>query len=193
MSSLISWTCDLETDFGGRTDGVEGLDIGLPLILKVFRERKIKGLFFISTEAIKTRLGIIQNILDEGHEIGCHGHFHTCFKEPFRQYQNMELAQTILKNFTNTDHMYWRAPKFSYVFPNQPYSDPKGHVGLLKHSWFGGQIPTDSIFYLHPFDLVETVSKSPNLFCSIWYSNPKLAVERFRQLTRLYPGKARLS
>ena len=178
---MIRCTTDLEFDWGGRTNGTDGLDKGMPLIYKALKEHDIKGLFFINTEVLEERPGIVQDILNEGHEIGCHGHFHVCFKEPWRQHQNMLICKSILENYSTQTHWHYRAPKFSYIFPGQPYSDPNNHVGLLKHMWFKQKVTKDSILYLHPFDLVEA-KHAPNLFCKLWYSKPKRAYETFRRL-----------
>lgn len=188
---MYTWTIDTELNFGGRTEGTSGIDFGLPIIFKLFKERNIKGLFFVSTEVMEKRLSVTQDILNEGHEVGNHGHFHIPFKEPWRQIQSKEIADNILREYTGKDFHEFRAPKFSYQIHGHRYSDPKGHVGLLKHTWFGGKINEDSIFYLHPFDIVRG-DKAPNLFCKIWYSKPEMALNVLRNLTRLYPGNNRL-
>lgn len=186
-----SWTVDVEADWGGRTKGTEGIDIGLPLIFKVFKEYNIKGLFFISTEIMENRLSVVRDIVNQGHEIGSHGHFHVPFKEPWRQHQNMNIANNILNSFTEQDYYHFRAPKFSYKMYGHRYSDKQGHIGLLKYMWFGAKLDGSEIFYLHPFDIVGG-KKSPNLFTHIWYSNPRRAYETFVRLASLYPGCRRL-
>lgn len=190
-TKTFQYTVDCEHDFGGRTDGVEGLDRGIPLILKLFREHDIKGLFFVSTEVLEKRRSLVCDIVKEGHEIGNHGYFHTCFKEPWRQHLNMRLSKVLLQMNCDQDYFHVRAPKFSTVFEGHVYSDPRGHVGLLKHMWFGGDIKGDEIFYLHPFDIVGG-NHAPNLFSAIWYSNPKRAYETLIRLVTNYPGRQRL-
>lgn len=175
-------TVDVEADFGGRTNDTIGLDVGLPLILKTLKEFDVKGLFFINTEIMDSRPGVVQDILNDGHEIGCHGHFHTPFKEPWRAHQNLMISQTILSSFSNQSHWYWRAPKFSQGFYGQEYSWIDNHVGLLKAMWFSKDYKSNNILYLHPFDIVESDKLAPNLFCKIWYSKPRKAYEVFRQI-----------
>lgn len=175
-------TCDVEGDFGGRTDDLYGLDKGIPLILKTLEEFKIKGLFFINTEIMDWRPGVVQDIINAGHEIGCHGHFHTCFREPWRSHQNMMISQSILSGYSNQSSWYWRAPKFSQVFYNQEYSDPTNHIGLLKSMWLRQKYKPGNILYFHPFDVVTTDKTSPNLFCKLWYSRPKEAYELLRRI-----------
>ena len=191
MAKKFTWTVDVEFDNGGRTNGTDGLDKGMPLIYKALRNNNTKGLFFISTEILEEQPGVVQDILNEGHNIACHGHFHHCFKEPWRQNQNMKISKTILENYSNQAHFDFRAPKFSYVFNGQPYSDPLNHVSVLKHMWYGQKITKDSVFYLHPFDIVGG-KNPPNLFCKMWYSKPRKAYETFLNLLRRYPGDIRL-
>lgn len=188
---IFTWTVDVETGWGGRTYDTEGIDKGLPLILKLFREHDIRGLFFVNTEVLENRLGLVSDILNGGHEIGNHGHFHTVFKEDWRAYQNKTIADNILKNWTQKQFLYYRAPKFSFTLSGQKYSDPKGHIGLLKQMWFGGEIPRDPIFYLHPFDILGG-KHAPNLFCKLWYSRPRKAYETLINLVTQYPGANRL-
>lgn len=191
MDKTFHWTVDCEGDFGGRTNTTDGLDKGMPIIYKAFKRHDVKGLFFISTEILENRPGIAQDIINEGHEIACHGHFHFCFKEPWRQEQNMQISKTILENYS--DQIYWnvRAPKFSYNFQGQIYSSPENHVSILKHMWTKQKITKDSIFYLHPFDLVGG-KYAPTVFCKLWYSKPRKAYETFIDLLRRYPGDMRL-
>lgn len=187
----FKWTFDCEGSWGGRTNDMDGLDKGMPLIYKALRKNDVKGLFFISTEILEERPGLVQDILNEGHEIACHGHFHFCFKEPWRQNQNMKISKTILENYSDQPHFDFRAPKFSYTFNGQPYSDPANHVSVLKHMWTGQKITKDSVFYLHPFDIVGG-KNAPNMFCKLWYSKPRKAYETFLNLLKRYPGDVRL-
>lgn len=181
MAEKKTVTIDLEFDFGGRTNNTVGIDKGVPLILKTLKEYSINAIFFISTEIMDYRYGVVQDILNAGHEIGCHGHFHTCFKDSWRAYQNLIISQTVLSPIANQTHYYWRAPKFSYVFYGQEYSNPENHYGLLKGMWMNKKYNKGNILYLHPFDIVETDRKAPNLFCKLWYSRPKKAYESLRR------------
>jgi len=184
-------TVDVEGDWGGREDLYAGLDIGLPLIYKTFKRNNVKGLFFISTEILKERPSIAHDIQVEGHEIACHGHFHFTFKEPWRQNQNMQISRTILENYSEQSRFEYRAPKFSYTYYGHQYSDPANHVSVLKHMWYKQRITKNSVFYIHPFDVVGG-KNAPTLFCKWWYSKPKKAYETFNRLVHRYPGDMRL-
>lgn len=167
-------------DFGGRTEGQRGLKEGLDLILMTFKMYKTKALFFVSTELLREYKREIRHILEEGHEIGSHGHFHIKYKDKWRAEEDRRISNTLLLPVTGSPAHRYRAPKFSYR-TDDLYSNPKNHIGLLKHMWFGQKIRENSIIYLHPFDLVNSGSP-PNLFCRLWYSNPQRAYETLLDL-----------
>lgn len=171
-------------DWGGRKDDHKGLRDGLGLILTTLRMYKIKALFFVSTELLRDYKKEIKQILEEGHEVGSHGHFHIRYKDKWRAEKDRQISDTLLLSVTGNPKHKYRAPKFSYV-TEDVYSSPKNHVSLLKHMWLGQKVRKESIIYLHPFDLVRGDSP-PNLFCRIWYSNPQRAYETLLNLLNSY-------
>lgn len=182
-----TWTVDVEGDWGGRTNTYLGLDKGLPIIYRTFRKHNVKALFFISTELLQECPAIASEIVKEGHEIGCHGHFHFTFQEPWRQHQNMSISKTILENYCEQSRFEYRAPKFSYTFYGHQYSDPLNHVSILRHMWYRHRVTSNSVFYIHPFDLVGG-KNAPTLFCKWWYSKPRKAYDTFTRLISEHPG-----
>mgnify|MGYP001600512765 CR=1 FL=1 len=191
MDKKFTWTVDVDGgDFGGRTNGTLGIRYGIPKILEVFKQHKIKGLFFISTELLREHRTIIKSIKEAGHELGSHGHFHVVWKDKWRAEEDRVISNTLLSAITGTTDNYYRAPKFSYLC-NDTYSDSKNHLSLLKHMWFNQKIPKEPIFYLHPFDIIKD-KFPPNLFCELWYSRPAGALQTLKLLLSFYPGDHRL-
>lgn len=183
--ALKTFTVDCETDFGGRTEGITGIQKGLPLILRAFRDRGIKALFFISSELLTRCKKDLNNITYEGHEIGSHGHFHMVYKEKWRREADEKLSRFLLSTQFNVPiDMPFRAPKFNFT-TDDPYSKPDNHVGLLKYFWLSPYIPENPIFYIHPFDIVGG-NNPPNLFCKFWYSKPRSAYATFIDLLERY-------
>lgn len=185
MDKKFTWTVDCEFDFGGRTNGDIGIRYGLPLILQEFKRYNIKGLFFISTELFRDYKNDIKKIKEDGHTLGSHGHFHIIYKDKYRWLQDKEISESLLSVITGQSYHQYRAPKFNKILSNHIYSNPINHVGLLKKLWFKTSIPSNPIFYLHPFDLVSSAN-SPNLFCRIWYSRHKEASKLFKMLLEKY-------
>ena len=185
MDEKFTWTVDVEADWGGRVNEYKGIEEGLPKIIQAFKRESTRVLFFISTEITKDYPGLIEGLRSLGHKVGSHGHFHTKFKESFRRQADKDLSLQYVGK-----EAYYRAPKFSHI-TEDIYSNPKGHVGLLKHMWLKTRIPPDPIFYLHPFDIVGG-DNPPNLFCRLWYSRPEKALLLLKYLLQKYPGSQRL-
>lgn len=183
------WTVDVEYDFGGRTNGIEGLIHGVQYITNAFKKYNIKALFFISTETLGKWPPFIKDIRDGGHEIGSHGHYHTAYKNRRLSEADKEMSIKIIASYESIskENVRYRAPKFNYKVSGELYSYRKSHVSLLKHMWLKEKIKKKTIIYLHPFDIVETNELAPNLFCKLWYSRPKRAYDTFINLLNRYP------
>ena len=190
MTSQHQFTVDCEFDWGGRTYGTTGLTQGLPRILSAFRQAGVRGLFFVSTELLQDWGDCLWLITNQGHEIGSHGHFHTIYKDRWRAEADRHLSLKLLAEYQSVpqESIRYRAPKFNYEVRGEQYSYRKAHVSLLRHMWLKEKIKEDTIIYLHPFDIVETKEKAPNLFCKLWYSQPKKAYETLIDLLESYPG-----
>lgn len=175
-----TFTFDVESDWGGRANSYNGVKVGIPKILSALSAYDIKGLFFVSTEILRECRNEIYMIKESGHEIGSHGHFHIKYDKSWRASQDRGISEILLETFRRKGQakFKYRAPKFSWIDKDEPYSNPKNHIGLLKYMWFGGRINKDTIFYIHPFDIVGG-SNPPNLFCRLWYSKPEDAYETF--------------
>jgi len=184
MVETYRHTVDVEYDWGGRTSGTQGITEGLPIILEVFRANKIKALFFISSELAMTNRGSINRIVEHGHEIGSHGHFHIKYADKWRADQDKEISERLLSIFTDKK-MEYRAPWFSNK-SESVYSDRKNHVSILKKVWFNQRIPDDPIFYIHPFDIVHW-KKAPHPALAMLYGRPDDVLDTFKRYCRLYP------
>ena len=185
MAEKTTWTVDVERDWGGRSPNTLGLKYGIPAILQIFKDFNIKGLFFISTELLRDNKNDIKGILDMGHELGSHGHFHIDYKNTSRAIEDYEISKAILMTITNKEYPHYRAPHFSFD-NGDLYANPVNHVSLLKFTWGLQNIPKDPIFYIHPFDIIDIHQDAPNLFCRILYSRPKAVYKNFIKLLERY-------
>lgn len=129
----------------------------------------------MSTELLRDHFQTIRAIKEKGHVIGSHGHFHVVYKNAHRAAQDREISEKLLETHGLAKKPFYRAPKFSWKVSGQPYSDRAGHVSLLRSMWGVDSYKPSDILYLHPFDIVKSSMKAPNLFCKIWYSNPEKA------------------
>lgn len=189
--SVFRWTIDLEPDWGGRSSSLKGIEEGIPYILDQLDRVGAKAIFFVSTEYLDSFLDTVKMISFRGHVIGSHGHVHKSWKfKPWWEWRLDRLKSvTELKTKLSIlgERIPYRAPKFSYIQEGYVYSNPKNHYGLLKGVWTGKFPKANETIYLHPFDLVDGNTKSPNLFCSLWYSRSSKARKLFEKLLDMYP------
>lgn len=184
------WTVDVERDWGGRTNAVRGLTYGLPKILEIFSKYSVKGLFFISTELLRNNSREIAAITKAGHEVGSHGHFHHVWDDWYRAEEDRQISLALLSAMFGDKSFEYRAPKFSHKTVSQ-YSDKSHHTSLLRQLWAPQPITNSTIFYVHPFDIIND-RKPPSLFCRAWYSRPKEALSLLERLVKAYSGDQRL-
>jgi len=186
---MMLFTCDVESDFGGRDNSIRGIEVGVPKILELFKAYKIKAIFFLSTKKLLHYLPIARMILGEGHTLGSHGHEHLNWKNRswIEWWDDYKISQKLLKDYldVSVDFNLYRAPWFSKN-NHMIYDTPLNHVSVLKHSWFGGKIPKDPIFYIHPFDIVKAPKTASNLFCKVLYSRPEKVFETFHELIQKF-------
>ena len=184
------WTVDVESDWGGRDNSIRGIELGVPKILDAFDKYHFKAIFFLSTKKLVFYLPLAREIIRRGHTIGSHGHEHFNWKKAnlIAWWSDFTTSKQLLKEYLDVDVDYslYRAPWFSRINTGFVYDNPKNHVSVLKHTWFGGSIPKNPIFYIHPFDIVKAPKKAPNLFCKILYSNPEKVMETFERCLKSY-------
>ncbi len=73
------FTVDVEQDCPPYMNSWRGIDEGLPPLLDMLREVNVRGTFFTTGEVARRFPRAIQAILDQGHELGCHGDTHRNF------------------------------------------------------------------------------------------------------------------
>jgi len=79
MRKTIAVTIDLETDWGGKQEanGTNyGMEFALPRITKMLDKRNIKATFFVCGDILENYNNDVLALLDNGHEIQCHGYHH---------------------------------------------------------------------------------------------------------------------
>ncbi len=67
---------DCETDVGSWYYTYEGLVHGTPKLLDLLAERNIPATFFFTGAAAREHPEVVRQVLDAGHEIGCHSLYH---------------------------------------------------------------------------------------------------------------------
>lgn len=111
MRMFCAITVDVEGDYW-NTDSATGVTNGLPLILDLFKRLEIKGVFFWTAQMAKNHPEILTRVIDEGHEIGCHGLCHEDFSvlTEIEQAKVIHEAASTLRSF-GVDCKGFRAPR----------------------------------------------------------------------------------
>lgn len=138
--------------------GEFGAEVGAPRILNLLKKYDIKSTWFIPGHTADTFTEVCKRVLDEGHEIGCHGYNHVnptnqTYEEELKE---MELALDALERLGAPKPVSYRSPYWDFS-PNT--------MKILEDSGF----KYDSSLMgndFHPYLVrpVEVNSKSPNKF-----------------------------
>lgn len=108
------------------------LMIGHEKILNLLKKYKVKATFFVLGKVIEEYPQIIKELIDEGHEIGCHSYSHTeLFYLNETDFENeIKKCAALLKPFAK-DYTGFRAPYFS----------------IEKRSWWALEVLKRNDFY----------------------------------------------
>ncbi len=80
MSARVFLTIDAEPDCPPYLDGWRGMDEGAPRLLDLLAERGVPATVFTTGETARRYPGFVARLVEEGHEIGCHGMTHRSFR-----------------------------------------------------------------------------------------------------------------
>lgn len=74
--TYVLFGVDMETDVGSFTPFYEGTKHGTPLLLKLFKEKNVRGTFFFTGDCAKENPDIARIVAESGNEVGCHSLYH---------------------------------------------------------------------------------------------------------------------
>ena len=69
-------TFDVEHDCPPYLDTYQGVEKGLPRILDLLAEKRVRAVFYFTADAAKRYPQLARRVVDEGHELGSHGYAH---------------------------------------------------------------------------------------------------------------------
>lgn len=123
-----SFTCDLEPDCPPYLWTFRGVDEGMPRLLELLAALGIRSTFFTTGDVARRYPGIVRLLVDEGHELGCHGMSHTAFTEMDRTDARREIedSATILRHFAPVTS--FRAPYLRFPDEYLPLLEEAGFV-----------------------------------------------------------------
>jgi peptidoglycan/xylan/chitin deacetylase (PgdA/CDA1 family) len=126
-AKVVAFTCDLEPDCPPFLQGFRGVEHGMPALLDMLVREGIVATFFTTGEVASRYPAIVQRLVDEGHELACHGMTHRAFTELDPQTARYEIEESsrILREFSNVTS--FRAPYLKF---------PGAYVAMLEHNGF---------------------------------------------------------
>ncbi|NJE46398.1 polysaccharide deacetylase [Thermococcus sp. GR7] len=128
---LVSITFDVEHDCPPYLTTTRGMREGLPKLLDLMAEKKIRATFFFTAEMAKRFPELVRRVIDEGHELGSHNYNHERLDKLSRDEGRKAIEKSIkvLREFGEV--VSFRAPNLQ--FPNY-YYDILEKNGILVDS-----------------------------------------------------------
>jgi polysaccharide deacetylase family protein (PEP-CTERM system associated) len=179
------FTVDLEDWHNGISRYVEvsspkpRLHHSFPIIIDLLRKYKAKATFFVLGEVAQNYPELVEQIISEGHEVGCHGFSHRHLKElgPAAFNEEIRKATKLLEKICGTPILSFRAPLFSIT---------KSTMWGLKIIQKQGYIFDSSIFpTCHPFYGIPNEPRQPH-YISVQNNNAENKIIEFPVLTRKF-------
>ena len=122
-----AFTIDVEQDCPPFLNSYLGIENGIPTLLHLLRLKKVKATFFVTGKIAEAYPKIIETILQDGHELGCHGHTHRSFQT--LDYANAKdeivRASRVLRTFAPVKS--FRAPYLSFPKNFRPILEDQGY------------------------------------------------------------------
>jgi peptidoglycan-N-acetylglucosamine deacetylase len=104
-----------------------GIEHGAPRLLELFASTGVRATYFTTGEVAERFPGAVRALLDEGHELGCHGVTHTAFDRMDESTARWEIEESsrVLRDFAPVTSV--RAPYLRF---------PEEYLPLLEQSAF---------------------------------------------------------
>jgi peptidoglycan/xylan/chitin deacetylase (PgdA/CDA1 family) len=132
---------DVEQDCPPFLSTWRGVEEGMPRLLDLFRDERIRSTFFTTGQVAERYPQHVARVLWEGHELGCHGHSHQRFDQISRGGAEQELKQA-----SHTLRLLG-APVESFRAPNLQF--PDSYLPLLAE--LGYRLDSSLATYKPPY------------------------------------------
>lgn len=121
------FTIDVEQDCPPFRSSYQGIEEGLPKLLQLLKQKNIVATFFVTGDVARRYPKIIQTIVDEGHELGCHGDTHARF-----DHMTPQQAEAEIRTATETLRQFY--PVVSFRAPNLQF--PTRFLEILSNNGY---------------------------------------------------------
>lgn len=116
-------------------------------ILKILEMKNVKATFFMLGWVAKKQPQLIRKIINEGHELACHGYFHERLSHLTLEYfkNDIDYSKKLLEDLSGQPVLGYRAPSFSINSKNIWVYDVVKEVGFkysssvypIRHDHYG--------------------------------------------------------
>lgn len=120
MNEIACFTIDVEQDCPPYLATCRGMMEGMPRLLDLLGELRVHGTFFTTGEMARRFPEIMRRIVDEGHELACHGDLHLDFTTLDREQTIRELRESTKALRVFGKVVSFRAPYLSFPIENLP-------------------------------------------------------------------------
>ncbi len=119
----VAITIDMEHDCPPYLHTYRGVEGGTPRLIELFGKHAIKATFFTTGDVARRFPDTLRQIVDAGHELGCHGDTHRRFSTlgPAEAKREIDDASTVLRKFY---------PVTSFRAPNLDF--PRSYIPFLR-------------------------------------------------------------
>lgn len=121
--NFIILSFDVESDFGSWTQTYAGNDNAIPQLLELLSHKQVRATFLCTAKAALHNKQMLKQIVETGHEVGCHGYQHDTLGEASYEVPGVRtilpeevssrIVQTseIIKDITVIKPLSFRAPR----------------------------------------------------------------------------------
>lgn len=133
-------TVDVEQDCPPYLDTMKGAEEGLPRLLDLFLQEGIKVTFFTTGKVAEAYPFLMNRLIRDGHELGCHGYTHKRFNKMSAEDAEFEIktAAHVLRQYSD-NVISFRAPNLRF---------PKAYLPMLAK--YGFQLDSSAARYKIP-------------------------------------------
>lgn len=119
----VCLSIDMEQDCPPFLSSYRGIEEGAPLFLELLEQEGVPATFFTTGDVAERYPQLVRRIVEQGHEIGSHGHSHRRFDRMSAQEAEEEIASSlgVLREFY---------PVVSFRAPNLEF--PESYLPLLQ-------------------------------------------------------------
>lgn len=124
----VRLTFDVEPDCPPYLRSYRGVGEGVPRILGLLRTHAVAATFFVTGDVARRFPDTVRRIVDDGHELGCHGDSHTRFSalSPLAARREIAAATDTLRAFA--DVRSFRAPNLDLPDSYLPFLREAGYL-----------------------------------------------------------------